>query len=66
MLIITERKLKQSALEDIAELNAKRPEVVDGLSNKIYWMITYAQAYIMKKFCLTSKEVNDYLRSRKV
>ena len=61
MKIITNRKLKQGALEDIAELLAKRPKVVDGLSNKVYWMITYTQTYIMKKFDLSKEEVEEYL-----
>ncbi len=61
MFIITDPRLQQGALEDIAELLAKRPKVMDGLSNKSYWMITYAETYIMKKFDLSMERVEEYL-----
>ncbi len=61
MIIITNPKLKQHALEDIAELHTSRPLIKDETTNTMYFMKWYTQKYIMKKFDLSKEDVEEYL-----
>ena len=63
MKSILDKKLKESALEDIAEM-IKIPlrngeNYITHVSNL---MIDYAIRYIQKKFSISNKELKDYLK----
>ena len=69
MLKITDEKYRQSALEDIAELEGKRisgtrtrrSPTDDHMTAVAYLVIEKNKGYIMEKFNLSKKEVEEYL-----
>ncbi len=73
MLKITDEKYRQSALEDIAELEGKRISGIrtrksptdDRIPFVDYFAIEKNKGYIMEKFDLSKKEVEEYLHGSK-
>ena len=65
MLQIDNKKYKQSALEDIANLQNNTPQINDNVSDKMYFMIWHTRTYIIKKFNLSNEEVRKYLEEHK-
>ncbi len=69
MLKITDSKYKQSALEDIAELwgervsgaRTRKSPTDNHMSAVAYLVIEKTKGYIMEKFNLSKKEVEEYL-----
>ncbi len=67
MRVITKRKLKNSSIDDIIELERKRmPDIhPDYISNATNLMILHTTDYIKEKFGLTDKYIARY-RMRKI